>query len=118
MKPNHFFEQCYGQNFYLFIDWPEKKFIKYMEKNFGINESIDNLYDGKTMLFTNEEDRVEIIVVWTNAKLRATRRIIVIAHECLHAIGLMYAHVGVKYDPENDEPFTYMQGVLIEECLK
>ena len=39
-----------------------------------------------------------------------------IAHECYHAANYIYRLIGANADLENDEPFAYLLGHLVEEC--
>jgi hypothetical protein len=41
-----------------------------------------------------------------------------IAHECLHAMNMMYAHVGAKHSLANDEPHCYMLGWVVDQVHK
>lgn len=39
----------------------------------------------------------------------------VVAHECFHMTGMIMDTVGVKYDIDNDEPFAYLNGFMVEQ---
>lgn len=42
----------------------------------------------------------------------------VIAHECLHIVGMLYEYIGAKLDEVNDEPQCYLLQFLVDECNK
>lgn len=40
-----------------------------------------------------------------------------IVHECMHFVGLMCDHHGIKHDSENDELFAYYMGYYSGWCI-
>lgn len=42
----------------------------------------------------------------------------VIAHECLHVVSEILSSSGVKFDPDNEEPFTYLLEYITNEVYK
>lgn len=42
----------------------------------------------------------------------------IIAHECKHAINMMYEHLGIKHDLENDEHECYLLGYFVNLTYK
>ena len=42
----------------------------------------------------------------------------IVAHECLHAIGLVFEDRGIIMDIPNDEPQAYLLGWFVSECTK
>ena len=41
-----------------------------------------------------------------------------IAHECLHAVNMIFLELGIKYNTEYDEHAAYLLGFLVSECHK
>lgn len=41
-----------------------------------------------------------------------------IAHECAHAVNMLFEHSGVKLSTSNDEPFCYTLGWVVGEVYK
>lgn len=114
-KPKFYYDPCFRQNFYFFIGWPENEFHSYTKKHFDLSFSANNQFAGKTAMI--ERDDKCIILVWTNIKASTPKGLGILAHECLHAIGMCFAKIDVKYAQDNDEPFAYLLARLVEEAL-
>lgn len=77
-KPNHFYCELWKMNFYYFIAWKPKDFLKYMSDKFNY-ERKDGLVgtDGTTLVVADKP----IVCIWTRKRTDYP----VLAHECLHA---------------------------------
>tara|TARA_B100000287_G_scaffold201972_1_gene190718 strand:+ start:825 stop:1214 length:390 start_codon:yes stop_codon:yes gene_type:complete len=42
----------------------------------------------------------------------------VVVHECFHALTRICKDLGIKYDPDNDEPMAYMLTWLVDEVYR
>ena len=113
--PGFYYDPCFRQNFYFFIGWSEDKFNNYMEKNFQSKLENISAVDGATGMI--EDDEKDVILIWTRFKPKSPKEIGILAHECLHAVGMTFEKVGVRYYQDNDEPFTYLLGRLVEEAM-
>lgn len=59
-----------------------------------------------------------IPVIWMPRKPKTIEEQSTLAHECLHAVGWMSKHFGLKYDDNNDEVFTHAISHLYREAMK
>ena len=49
---------------------------------------------------------------------RSAMRPGVVVHECFHALTRICKDLGIKYDPDNDEPMAYMLTWLVDEVYR
>lgn len=98
--PKHWYCETWKENFYYCLGWPEKIIQDYLlwKANYKTNFNCD----GKTLEI--EEAKGSIILIWTRNKTDYASFV----HECAHAAGFALDKKGYKYDPNNDEPFTYL----------
>lgn len=84
----------------------------------------DLLEDKTTFIYKDQVDKhTEVLTTMHTTNRSVLITIIVkhnslpgdIAHECLHAMNMMYAHVGAKHSLTNDEPECYMLGWIVDQ---
>jgi hypothetical protein len=80
--------------------------FKSVEKEFNLADTSN--YNG--VCFENE--RGIVILIAPDSDLS------VIAHESVHAAGILFDIVGATVDVKNDEPFAYLVGWIVEQVLK
>ncbi len=91
---------------------PETKLMVYITDDLvDIKEFVDSMkdtddsltdYDGADAVVFNHNDHLRI--VFERKYIDAGR----IAHEAIHAKNLIFKWVGIKNDPDNDEPEAYL----------
>lgn len=57
-------------------------------------------------------------LIWIDSSVPISHRAINLSHEFVHVVGQVLTTRGVKYDPDNDEPFAYMMTSLMEQAKK
>lgn len=80
---------------------------------YGIQHEFDRESDGTTVF---PEGAVPI--VWINSRAKKDGRIACLAHELVHVLSWIFDTAGIDYDNDNDEPYAYMLGYLMEQTLK
>lgn len=102
-KPTSFYCDLYRQNIYLFYEWSELDFKKYMLKNYEFSNDRE-LGDGQCAQF-KYEGQGDIFVVWVSSGLK--RPLEVLIHEIVHLKNLIFLHVGHQLSRSNDEHEAY-----------
>jgi hypothetical protein len=114
VKPKHYYDPCFRQNFYFFIGWKYKALEIYLEKFYKVKlAGKEKDYAGKAFELFHSSGK-HIVCVWVENKKHYSA----LAHECFHAVSYCYKAKDVKYDYDNDEPFAYLLGRLVEEAMK
>jgi hypothetical protein len=117
-KPKHYYDDTYAQNFYMFIGMSRQQFVQSANKYLKVDLS-EAFNDGSGGGCIEISDNKETdILIWTMKGRTVAEKASVIAHECLHAIGMMFEARGIAYSPDHDEPWAYMLAKLVEECYK
>lgn len=78
-----------------------------LEKWMKVQSEDMSIYGGQCAHYTCDGENV-LIVAWFN------KRIGTLSHECFHACGRIFEIVGAKYDVDNDEPFAYLMGDMVQ----
>lgn len=111
MKKGKFLAEIYLAPVYYCIGSTEQYARKYFkEQGIKVNEKPWGV--GHTL--SNENGKNIVYAIWT----RNEKDFAVLAHELLHLTGFILSDRSVKYDVDNDEPFTYFIQYLTQEILK
>lgn len=114
MKPVHYYDECWLQNFWFFIGWKPELFESWIKKEWDYTpDLLDNV--GKTLEATHF-DGGSVIVIWTREK-RGPKFYETLGHEAVHAAMFCLANKGVKVTPDNDEPLAYLVGVIMRKAM-
>lgn len=109
-KPSHFWCKVYKVNYFFCIGWSGVDLSEYMLKKW------DHRYNpsGKDgACFHCEDDHGDSIIIWTRKKTDYP----CMAHECCHAVNMVFDKKGLKFGLDNDECQTYMVECLMREAI-
>lgn len=109
-------EPMFRQNFLFCIGWDRLDVMKFVRSEFSVDFEIKPLSKGCALLIMS--DTFRCILLWTANPPNSNENISIVAHEVMHAVNMMYDIVGVKHDPDNDEPFAYAVGYLMNAALE
>lgn len=57
-------------------------------------------------------------IIWVDSTIEDFPNLMnTISHEALHAVGNIFDRKGVDYDSDNDEPYTYLLGYIVEQMV-
>lgn len=117
MKPAHYYDKFWRQNFYFFLGWEESYFNGYLNKFYNITYNINGI-DGLCCQVINDEQGKDIICIWTKNKPTNPESISVLAHECLHAVNRCLDDRKYKLDLNNDEAQAYFLTAILRNALE
>lgn len=109
-KPGWFYCSTWMMNYWYFLGWSEKSFIKYCKEKF--NYEPGDLKSGKLIFLTC--DKGTRILIWTKVKSDLPSFV----HECVHAATFTLEAKGWRPDFSNDEPLTYLVQSIFANGVK
>ena len=68
----------------------------------------DHGIEESDVCLANTDDHGKFVIIFKRGELTHDA----IGHEIAHCAGYMMKFLGIKYDPDNDEPFAYLIGWL------
>jgi len=105
-KPLKIYDEMYRNTFYVYYDWNYNNFVNYLLNNCKIDISQEFETEGKC-IFNKDNGNIHI---YTNSK-----KIPILAHECLHAVHFAIKDIGGMNDME--EIYTYYLEFLLNKIL-
>lgn len=117
MKPAHYYNEFWRQNFYFFIGWEEKFFNGYLNKFYNVTYDVNRI-DGMCCQLINDEKGEDVICIWTKNKPTSPESISVLAHECLHAVNRCLDDRKYKLDLNNDETQAYFLTIILRKAME
>lgn len=112
MRLQRYYEKVYGAPLYLALNMSQDVAKKLYAKE--INPSVMEQKWGKAHAFAYSEDNNTVYGIW----IEDTESLPYISHEVFHLAGFILTDRGVKYDPDNDEPFAYLIEHLVKVVIK
>lgn len=118
MKPRHYYNRTYRENFWFFLGWEPEKAEKYLQE-FTKDTSSLNLgaVAGKCLEWSGNKGG-RFIAVWVRYTPRSRSFYPTLAHECIHAAGMCLSHRGIQPSFHNDEPVAYLAEDLMRFALE
>lgn len=116
-QPIWYYCKTWRENFYFFRGWKIEDFVLYLKKKYEYELEVDHYADGFYIEISLSKSGYTYFI-WTKGKTKSTSDIATLAHECLHVTLLCLERRGVKFDPFNSEPFTYLMAALIRAALE
>lgn len=111
MKTKVFKEPIYQVHLTLLWDCTNDELFQWIKRYKNVELPDINNFDGG--VFQLDSDNSRYFFLWLNKTNPG-----IIAHECLHTVFDILEYNGVKYDPDNQEPFTYYLQYWIELITK
>lgn len=102
----------YGAPIYCALNVPKEKARQMFERE--ISPKVVSISWGKAHSFAYSEDDNIVYGIWIDD----IKNVGHLAHEVFHLVGFILNDRGVKYDPDNDEPFAYLIEHLIKVFIK
>lgn len=109
MKPGHFYDEVYRQNYYFCIGWRIDDFNKYWKF-----ADPHPLKDGYCCQLT--EDRGSGIIIWVR-KMPRPKMMGALSHEVVHAALQCLESRSFVLDYNNQEPLTYLVEAIMRKAL-
>ena len=81
-------------------------------------DSEQKFFGGECLIVTEEDGSDPFVVIWIPEISFTPNNYDAIVHELSHATFHILNIVGIKIDPENQEPFAYLLGYLVRATLE
>ena len=120
MKPWLLDSDVYPVNMYLFPPCSREVARKYIEDNYNVAANGYCRYNGCCFSLTNLKTNQKVFFLWVDRfKLHDSVSVSNLIHEISHLVHSVFQYLNVPgFIEENNEPFAYFLGSLVEQCLR
>lgn len=108
--PKHYFNKTFRQDYWIFIGWSKRLYLKYCREVFNVEDDKGISYGESFVIEGPEHDRA--IVIWVEDRTRLD----LLSHECVHAANFTLDCVGAVPSFKDDEVQAYLVQELFREC--
>ncbi len=110
------YDEIYHQTIFLFIGSHKEK-NKYLKKNFDLQEQNQKYNGGEaSMIYFGDDDYISFI--WLPEFTKSINSHCALTHEIQHCVFMIFNKIGIKFDHQNHEMFTYYFEYIYKEFLE
>lgn len=105
-------DPMYGEVIYLCVDSDLPKVRRWVKRKFGADIGSTPFHTGFFTTLENPEEGLIVRLVWLPRFEWYNEQIATLTHELFHLVMRVLEDRGIRYTPENQEPFAYYLGAI------